>query len=108
MRNIRHNPIKWVYISIFVKIQLMKKDIDPELKEVLLKVGEQVRKLRNEKSDKGYLKFAEDIQKQGIQVSKNTMYRMETGSGDYNLLSLISLLKHFNINASDFFKTCGL
>ncbi|MBN1415658.1 MAG: hypothetical protein JW973_11200 [Bacteroidales bacterium] len=86
----------------------MKKDIDPELKEVLLKVGNQVRELRKNNSDKGYLKFAEDIQKQGIQVSKNTLYRVETGSGDYNLLSLISLLKHYNVKVSDFFKECGL
>ena len=86
----------------------MKKDIDPELKEVLLKVGKQIRKLRNDNSDNGYLKFAEDIQKQGVQVSKNTLYRMETGSGDYNLLSLLSLLKHLDVKASEFFREVGI
>lgn len=86
----------------------MKKDIDPELEKVLLKVGEQVRKLRKDKSDKGYLKFAEDIQKQGVQISKNTLYRMETGSGDYNLLSLISLLNHLDVKVSDFFREVGI
>lgn len=108
MRKLSNNPIKWVIIFIFAKNKLMKKDIDPELKEVLLKVGNQVRELRKNNSDKGYLKFAEDIQKRGVQVSKNTLYRIETAGGDYNLLSLISLLKHFNVKVSDFFKECGL
>lgn len=99
------------YIGLFLlyllKIYTMK-DIKPELQDVLLKVGKHIRRLRNVNTDKGYMKFAEDLQEKGIKISKNTLYRIETGSGDYSLLALISLLKHYDLKVSDFFKEVGL
>ena len=110
--NIRGIPGSAQLVGLFfvylLKITIMKKDIDPELKDVLIKVGEQVRKLRKTNSDKGYASFAKEIQEMGVQVSKNTLYRLETGNGDYDFLSLVSILKHFDVKVSDFFGECGL
>ncbi len=86
----------------------MVKDIDPVLKDALKVIGVKIRQLRKGQTNLNYKDFADQLQEEGVMVSKNTLQRIESGNENYNLLSLLSLLKYFDIQISDFFQEAGL
>lgn len=86
----------------------MKREIEQDLKDVLKITGEKIRQIRKERTRLNYKEFADQLQKDGVLVSKNTLLRIETGNANYNLISLLSLLKYFDLQASEFFKEAGL
>lgn len=87
---------------------MMKREVDPVLTDALKIIGVKIRQIRKEHTNLNYKDFAEQIQNDGVMVSKNTLQRIESGNENYNLTSLLSLLKYFDIQISDFFKEAGL
>jgi len=86
----------------------MKREIEPDLLDDLKIIGERIREIRKDRTSINYKDFAEQLKKDGKNVSKNTLQRIETGNENYNLVSLLSLLKYFDIKVSDFFREAGL
>jgi hypothetical protein len=82
-----------------------KKEVDPYLKEILEKVGEQVTLLRKSNSKLNYKDYADDV----LKMSKNTYQRIEYGSGDYNIGNLVKIISHYpDQKLSKIFKKAGL
>lgn len=86
----------------------MKREVDPVLEDALKTIGVRIRQIRKERTNLNYKDFAEQLQNDGVMVSKNTLQRIESGNENYNLISLLSLLKYFDLQIGDFFKDAGL
>ena len=83
----------------------MDKELDPEVKEVLEKIGALVRTKRKESSSLDYKKYA----KAELSMGSATYWRIEKGNGDYHISNLIHvILKYQELKLSDFFKEAGL
>ncbi len=81
----------------------MNQELDPQTAKWLLKVGKQVRELREEKSI-GYAKYAKEIG-----MSKNTILKVEKGEQEYYLSTLMKILSYYpDVSMETFFKDCGL
>jgi len=81
------------------------KPVDPEIKEILEKIGEQVATMRKKHGKLNYKDYAADIS----EVNKNTYQRIEYGVGDYNIGTLIKIIsKYPDQKLSSFFKKAGL
>ena len=81
----------------------MKQEFDPQSAKWLLKVGKQVRELREEKSI-GYAKFAEEVG-----MSKNTILKVEKGEHEYYFSTLLKILAYYpDLKFSQFFEKAGL
>lgn len=80
------------------------KELDPEVKEIMEKIGALVRTKRKESSDLDYKKYA----RQELPIGSATYWRIEKGNGDYNFSNLINVLLKHNLKLSDFFKEAGL
>ena len=83
----------------------MDKDLDPDVKEVLEKIGAQVKKMRKANSTLDYQKFA----KKELPIGTIKYYRIERGYGDYHISNLLKVLRHYpDLKISDFFNAAGL
>ena len=83
----------------------MDKDLDPKVKELLEKIGTQVRTMRKESSSLDYKKYAKDE----LPIGSATYWRIEKGSGDYHISKLLHVLLNYpDLKLSDFFKEAGL
>jgi len=82
----------------------MATNIDPDILEIMEKIGEQVRELRKSSTDKPYSDFATNTP----EINKNTYFRIEQGKMDYNISWMLKILKHHDIKLSQFFKDAGL
>ena len=83
----------------------MDKDLDPDIKVVLEKVGAQIKKMRKANSLLDYREFA----KNELPIGIITYYRIEKGYGDYHISNLLKVLRHYpDLKISDFFKAAGL
>lgn len=79
------------------------KHLDSQTAKWLMKVGRQVRKLREEKSI-GYAKFAEEVG-----MSKNTILKVEKGEQEYYLSTLMKILSYYpDVSMEIFFKDLEL
>jgi hypothetical protein len=82
-----------------------KKEIDPQIKQVLEKIGEQVKVLRKNHGKKNYISFAKD----DLVMNKNTYLKIENGTGDYNIGKLIKIMSRYpDVKLSKIFKKAGL
>lgn len=83
----------------------MDKELNPEIVEILKKIGAQVRKERKESSDLDYKKYA----KEELPIGIATYWRIEKGSGDYHISNLLQVILNYpNKKLSVFFKDAGL
>jgi hypothetical protein len=83
----------------------MDKELDPEVKEVLEKIGALVRTKRKESSSLDYKKYA----KAELPIGIATYWRIEKGNGDYHISNLIHvILKYPELKLSKFFEDAGL
>lgn len=80
------------------------KELDPEVKAILEKIGAQVRTMRKASSELDYKKYAMEE----LPIGSATYWRIEKGNGDYNCSNLIHVLLKHNLKLSDFFKEAGL
>lgn len=80
------------------------KELDPEVRDILEKIGALVRTKRKESSDLDYKKYA----RQELPIGSATYWRIEKGNGDYNFSNLIHVLLKHNLKLSDFFKEAKL
>lgn len=81
----------------------MKENSD-HLKEVMLKIGQQIRILRKTKTNLDYKKMSK-----GLGLSDKTVLNIEHGSHDYKIKSLLKILSHYpEIKISQFFEDAGL
>jgi transcriptional regulator with XRE-family HTH domain len=74
------------------------RDITPEHKEFLKKIGERLRELRNTKGI-SYERMAEEIG-----ISRNTYNMLEHGKIFFQFSTLLLVLKYHKIPLSEFFK----
>ena len=76
-----------------------------DAKGYLSKIGKQVRKLRKEKTQLGYIDFAKKVK-----LNKKTYYKIERGEGDYNISNLIKIISYYSpdISLTKFFYDAGL
>lgn len=82
----------------------MQQNIDPQLKEILVKIGDQVRLLRKTNTNLDYKKHAAELK-----LSDKTLLRIEHGSDNYLIGSLIKILQSYeDVKLSKFFQDCGL
>lgn len=82
----------------------MASNIDPDILEIMEKIGEQVRELRKSSTDKPYSDFATNT----LEINKNTYFRIEQGKMDYNISWLLKILNHHDIKLSQFLMDAGL
>lgn len=80
------------------------KELDPVVKEILEKIGAQVRTMRKASSDLDYKKYA----REELPIGIATYWRIEKGTHDYNVSNLLQVLLKYNLKLSDFFKEAGL
>jgi hypothetical protein len=80
------------------------KELDPEVQDILEKIGAQVRTMRKASSDLDYKKYA----KEELPIGIATYWRIEKGTHDYVVSKLIHVLLKHNLKLSDFFKEAGL
>ncbi len=84
---------------------IMVKDLDPKVKELLEKIGAQVRIMRKESSSLDYKKYA----KEELPIGIATYWRIEKGENDYHISNLLQVLLNYpDKKLSDFFKEAGL
>ncbi len=84
---------------------IMDKDLDPKVKELLEKIGAQVRTMRKESSKLDYKKYA----KEELPIGIATYWRIEKGNGDYHISNLLQVLLNYpDKKLSEFFKDAGL
>lgn len=82
----------------------MQQNIDPQLKEILEKIGSQVRSLRKTQTNYNYKNHALQMN-----MSDKTLLRIEHGSDNYLIGSLIKILQSYeDMTLSKFFQDCGL
>lgn len=74
------------------------KEITEEYHDFLLKIGDRIKELRKEKK-LGYV----EISKQ-VGISKNTYNQMELGNINFQIGSLLAILKYHGISFEQFFK----
>jgi len=93
-------------LSLIHTFIIMDNDLDPKVKEVLEKIGAQVRKKRKKQSNPmDYKEYA----KENLPIGQNTYLRIEQGNGDYHISNLIHvLLKYPDLKISEFFEEAGL
>ncbi len=81
------------------------KELDPMVKEILEKVGNQVKHLRKTKVKQHYKDFANNK----LPMGQNTYLRIEKGNGDYHISNLIQVVLNYpDLKLSKFFKDAGL
>lgn len=79
-------------------------DLDPKIWDYYFKIGDQVRKLRKERTKLNYIDFAKEIG-----MNRKTYHKIETGSSEYYVSSLMRVLDYYpDITAEKFFKEIGL
>lgn len=79
-------------------------DLDPKIWDYYFKIGDQVRKMRKERTKLNYMDFAKEIR-----MNRKTYHKIETGSSEYYISSLLRVLKHYpDTTAEKFFKEIGL
>lgn len=74
-------------------------DLSNSDKKRLELIGERVQNLRKEKAKLSYKKFAE-----GINMNKNTYYRVESGGYDYNISNLLRIISYYDMTLEEFFE----
>jgi transcriptional regulator with XRE-family HTH domain len=84
-------------------IQMKTNRLNPDIKVSLEAIGKKIRKLRKERSDLDYIKFADQLKADGVTISKNTLQRIESGTADYGIQGLLLLLNYYKVSVSDFF-----
>jgi transcriptional regulator with XRE-family HTH domain len=82
----------------------MHKKPEPEIADTLIKIGNQIKYLRKNRTSLNYKKLSEELK-----IGQNTYLRIEKGNGDYNLGNLISILNYYqDVKLSDLFRDAGL
>jgi len=79
------------------------RNILPEHKEELERIGNRLKELKKEKEEGEnitYTKLAKDVG-----VSRNNYYLVESGKVYFKIDMLISIIKYFNLSLVDFFKS---
>lgn len=80
-------------------------DLNPDIKEVLEKIGAQVRTMRKASSSLDYKEYA----RHELPIGAATYWRVEKGNGDYHISNLLHvLLKYPDLKLSEFFEAAGL
>ena len=74
------------------------KEIEPEHQELFLAIGKQIRNLRKSKN-MSYIEISERIN-----ISRNSYNQLELGISNFRFLTLLAVLKYYEIDISDFFK----
>ena len=74
-------------------------------KDILIKIGQQLRKMRKQHHKIGYIEFAEEI----VRIDKKTYYNLERGERDYKIGNLLKVLSHYpNYSMEQFFRDAEL
>ena len=82
----------------------MQKKLDPEIADALIRIGDQIKLLRKNRTSLNYKKLSEELK-----IGQNTYLRIEKGNADYNLGNLISILFYYkDVKLSDLFRDAGL
>ena len=79
--------------------------VDPNLKNVLERIGKQIKALRKSYGNRNYVSFA----KEDVGINRNTYLRIENGTGDYTIGNLIKIMSQYpNEKLSDILRKAGL
>ena len=79
-------------------------DLDPKMWDYYFRIGDQIRKLRKERTKLNYIEFAKQIG-----MNRKTYYKIETGSSEYYISSLLRVLEYYpDISTDEFFKSVGI
>lgn len=82
----------------------MQKELKPETADALVRIGDQIKSLRKNRTKLNYKKLSNELK-----IGQNTYLRIEKGNGDYNLSNLFSILDYYpDVKLSDLFRDAGL
>ncbi len=86
-------------LFLYLQKKVVKKSdaIPSEQKELLVKIGKKLQKLRAERGNT-YVKTAKEMG-----VPRNTLNRMELGRINFQLLTLVRVLNYYHLSISQFF-----
>ena len=78
----------------------MKKpeNLPKEQKELLIKIGKKLLRLRNDQK-KGYETVAKEIG-----IPRNTYYQVESGNLNFQFSTILQIIKHYKMSVAEFFK----
>ncbi|MCF8380089.1 MAG: helix-turn-helix domain-containing protein [Bacteroidales bacterium] len=82
----------------------MNKKLEPEVADALIRIGNQIKLLRKDRTNFHYKDLAEELS-----IGQNTYLRIEQGKYNYQIGNLISILKYYpDVKLSDLFRDAGL
>lgn len=81
----------------------MKRQQDLELNNFYRIIGKELKRLRIEKAKMGVREYADHFG-----LHRNTVTNLESGKGDFNISSLITIVRFYGMTLSNFFKSLRL